>query len=190
MVKVGPDVWTVQGTGILKRRMRDGVGEVVEGLAEEGLEEVEEVVNGHDADDGRGESAEEISNPDGEEGDADTNNSEKEMQKLDPADASDAPIVGETNGEDINPQQQKHTLSKEDTRAISIQRLFDILYLDNALTLPSPTNPNEESDPLNQLQQSMAQNLGNLGVDDVERMRKGAWDYWGRTELIFGLLKL
>ena len=191
---VGADVWTVQGTGILKRRMREGVGEVVEGLAKGGSQEVEEEVNGHDVaddDDERDDGAGTASETGGdEESDKDINDEEKkgkENQTL--TDGSD-PLTSEPNGEDIKPQQQKPPSKEKYIRAITIQRLFDLLYLDNALTLPTPTNSDseEKQDFVKQTQRSMAQDLG-IQEGDVERMRQGARDYWGRTELLFALLK-
>ncbi|KAL8864715.1 MAG: hypothetical protein Q9174_007248, partial [Haloplaca sp. 1 TL-2023] len=78
----------------------------------------------------------------GEELEEDTNDTrEKEEQNSVPTDAA----AHETNGE------RQNQTSEDDTRALSIQRLFDLLYLSHALT-PSPSfssAPNEEIDPLN-----------------------------------------
>ncbi|KAL8692969.1 MAG: hypothetical protein Q9218_002118 [Villophora microphyllina] len=170
MAAYGVDIWTSSATGILKRQVRETLA-----LSLAKMPETRGLVNGHVAD----------SEEDGDGATPDKTDSGETNEK-------DVAEVGESKSGENQADTQKvdgdsipQGPSKEVVRDMTIQRLFDFLYLQNALRLDGST---ALEDGFDGLQKGIVRSL-ELEDELLGRLRGDAEAYWKRTELLFGLLK-
>ncbi|KAI4193956.1 MAG: hypothetical protein LQ350_008054 [Teloschistes chrysophthalmus] len=179
MAGVGVDVWTASGKDILKRALMEGLVPILKQMPE-----VRGLANGHAADGSKEDSA--ADNASETEG----NEAEKIQGEEGAVDQKDAQ---EINGETApkGPEEEEVVV-----REMTIQRLFDISYLECALRVDSTSSSSslpssskgEKEDGLASLRSDIARSLE---LEDTlsERVGGGAEAYWKRTEVLFGLLK-
>ncbi|KAL8698430.1 MAG: hypothetical protein Q9201_006576 [Fulgogasparrea decipioides] len=175
MTGCGVDIWTPQATRVLKHQVREALAPLMGKLPEEGAQ-----VNGYSGkdrevkdEDGSPESPKDASPQTAENG----NNQEEKKDASQQAEEAQIP-----NG-NISSAQPGPT--KEVVRDIEIQRLFDLLYLGNALRVEVPPSSQDEFDSV---QSNIMKSL-ELPNRHVERLRTDAEGYWKRTELLFALVK-
>ena len=170
MADLGADIWSPEAVKALKESAAAQLLKRLQDIpASADLEEnTNGVVNGKanagEADTDHGSMEEPEENPDSKEGNDATQGSQQPNGSL-------------TNGSHPSPtnpalEQQKAT-----------QQLFDVLYLSNALAVDTDTSESG----LEQLQGRLIGGI-ELEAKSIERMRKGAAEYWKRTGLLFGLL--
>jgi hypothetical protein len=158
MATASSDLWSPAAVGVLKRHLRDALGQEWS-LALEPMDKEGEVqANGHKSDDG-----------------------EEEANATDAEVAQDAQLDGNPKADDVD---QKKTRRQE----ILIQSLFDAYLLERALPLPnSVADGTSSEDGLLKLEESLKSRI-ELSGSEAQRLQRGALEYWKRTGLLFGLL--
>ncbi|KAL8834766.1 MAG: hypothetical protein Q9170_003615 [Blastenia crenularia] len=173
MTVFGVDIWTSQASSILKHQLREELAPILPRLPE-----ARGQINGHSPKLGNS-SIQDQDHPEenhdwrlveGEDGGAEGD--------VKPEDMADAQIT-KPNGE----AKELEEPSEDVVRQIRIQRLFDILYLQNA----TRTRESDAADALDSTQAAIVADI-DLTDRDVNRMKKDAEGYWERTKLLFGLL--
>ncbi|KAL8771795.1 MAG: hypothetical protein Q9194_004787 [Teloschistes cf. exilis] len=174
MAGMGVDVWTLSAKEILKRELREEVAPI---LAK--MPEARGLANGHAAADGGDGS---------EKGRGAVNSSAVEGSEAEK-------VQGEEGADDRGEEQEVNGgvpapkgPGEEVMRDMTIQRLFDIIYLDCALRLDPTSVSYKEDYGFVSHRQRIVQSL-KLEDGLSERVKWGAEAYWKRTELLFGLLK-
>ncbi|KAL8735054.1 MAG: hypothetical protein Q9181_002968 [Wetmoreana brouardii] len=176
MIGCGVDIWTPQATRILKHQVREALAPVMSKLPEE-----EAQVNGHSGED-RG-VRDENETPQSPE-DANPQTAENGNNQEEKKDVTQQPEEAQNPNGNISSAQPGPW--KEVVRDMKIQRLFDLLYIQNALRIEEPSS--SQQDDFDSVQSSIMKSL-ELPDRHVERLRTDAEGYWKRTELLFALLK-
>jgi len=164
MTTAGSDLWSPAAVSVLRRYLRETLGREWSSIVDAMDGEGEVQANGHQSDDPE----EEVNGTEAEES--------KDVQADGDAHAAEA---GEA---------EKKTRHQE----ILIQSLFDVYVLEHALHLPSSSSGNSagavsSEDGFVKLEESLKSRL-ELSDSEVQRLQRGALEYWKRTGLLFGLL--
>lgn len=161
MTTAGSDLWTPAAVTVLKWHLRETLGREWSLVLNAMDKEGEVQANGHKSDDPE----------------EDANGTEAEASQ-------DAQLDGTP----------KSTEADQKTRRqeILIQSLFDIYLLERALLLPDSSSRNgadtaSSKDGFVELEESLKSRV-DLSSTEVQRLQRGAQEYWKRTGLLFGLL--
>ena len=180
MADYSTDIWSPEAVKCIKRLMIEGLANVLDKPTGPALQ-----VNGHV----NGEaSADQASHSDDDRTNkgilAQPHDSSKTNgEELDGRPTS--PPSDAAYGDTINGVGNPPTLQSDNKQEIKIQKLFDILYLLNAIAVQDLA---DEDNALIRYQRSIVDTMTALEAEALERMKKNAAEYWKRTSLLFGLL--
>ena len=179
MAKHGADIWSADAVKALKGEAMIRLAEVLEQTNEVAMPVMNGVTNGDHVPEApvNGDEASSSLAEQEEKEQADADKDEKPPERDDTVDIMRGNI-GMANGGDDSPPNLELLKEKR------IQKLFDVLYLDNALAVADPSASNKD---LKIVQSSLIDAIEMEGKA-IERMKKGAAEYWKRTSLLFGLL--
>ena len=175
MAGFGADVWSSDAVKTLKAEALAQLIKLLERKPESPIPSTNGVVHGDHK-------PEAVINGD-DQGDAKSGQDETESIEDDRESTNDATSTeqAQTNGKVVAAVDSRQTL--EFLRERNTQKLFDVLYLSNALSV-SDTSISKD---MERVQKSLLEDIS-LDVKVTERMKKGAVEYWRRTSLLFGLL--
>ncbi|KAL8708729.1 MAG: hypothetical protein Q9220_006455 [cf. Caloplaca sp. 1 TL-2023] len=173
MTVYGTNIWTLQATRVLKKRLREGLAPLTAKLPEE-----QSAMNGHDVD-----PRSPVRLLESGQNDADGD-----------GDVKDEEMEADENGHEVDHQQHANGVlsttktatrgpAKEVVRDMKIQRFFDILYLQHATSSAKGAT----HDALDEVEAAIGRDL-QLADEHLDRMRRDAEAYWKRTGLLFALL--
>jgi len=162
--EIGTDVWSPQSITILKEHLRSSLALMFKSIAQPAP-----YMNGHS--------------------DA-TNDAEKLEKKSPLPEETEEGLEGPKNELQANGDLSTDEAPKPSPDSISqdvrVQRIFDVLYLENATRHTKQGAKAEAEGPL-ALQASVDEDI-EIPVESRQRLRKGADEYWKRTSLLFALL--
>lgn len=157
MAAAGSDLWSPAAESVLKRYLRETLGEEWSLVSDSMDKEGEVQANGHKSDDAEEEE----------------NGTEVEVSQ-------DAQVDGNPKADKVDQKTRR--------QEIIIQSLFDVCLLQHALLLPNSVADTASSeDGLVKLGESLKSRI-ELSSSEVQRLQRGAQEYWKRTRLLFGLL--
>ncbi|KAL8898205.1 MAG: hypothetical protein Q9207_006823 [Kuettlingeria erythrocarpa] len=176
MAGFGADIWTPQAVKILQHQLRQSLAPVMGEFPQ-----VRTTINGHSPRSPPNiiqvsDEAEEANNSGPSNKQDNTDNDNDNEKHSDTKDAHPTEADGDAPEEPTGPSEQV-------VRDIKIQRLFDMLYLQNATGAAS----SDANDALGHTQSTIEANL-QLPPADTKRLKKSAEAYWTRTKLLFALL--
>lgn len=179
MTALGADIWTPGATSILKRQLRDALAPVM-GELPKAIPEV----NGDDK--GlKSDGTDNEGNANGLEGNGNSASPADEQNEIGEGeqqeDMQEAQQITKPNGELPTELEEP---SEEVARNMRIQRLFDVLYLQNAASIKDSDGG---EDPLDRTRDVISKSI-DLADRDFNRIRRNAEAYWKRTELLFALM--
>ncbi|KAL8933318.1 MAG: hypothetical protein Q9211_005844 [Gyalolechia sp. 1 TL-2023] len=175
MTAFGADIWTPRATGILKHQLRDAVASIMNVAPEDTRQ-----VNGHGPKSNGSKDNEGMNSHKDNSGSASPKEEDPEDKEDEEREDREGAQTAKPNGECPS---KPEGLSEDVIREMRIQRLFDVLYLQNAASIKG----SDGEDALDRTRNGIGLSVA-LTDRDLNRMKKSADGYWKRTEWLFALL--
>lgn len=176
MTALGPDIWTLGATSILKRLLRDAIVPL--------MRELPQAISAANGNGPGSNNSNDQENPDGPKTNGDSTPRADREQEVGEGEEREDPQEAQTTKQNDESPNRSEGPSEEIARDMRIQRLFDIFYFQNATMVKDSDGKEDLFDNARNVIVSSI----DLADRDFNRVRRNAEAYWKRTELLFALL--